>query len=337
MKVYITGATGLVGSHTAAQLVERGHSVRALVRATSDTSFLGAIGAELVTGDIADPPLRLAAGIRGCDAVVHSAAIVYPGRTSWERYEAANVAGTRNVLEAAAAANVPRCVHVSSIAVYGGSPAPGEQLDEAEWLRGDIAPGALYPRSKRAAEQAAWALHERGDIALSTARPGVIYGERDRLFTAWLARAARARILPLPRGGEARAPLVYAGNVAWAIIAMLEREASVGRAYNLSADGEMPLRALIVGLGEALGRPPRIVRLPGAPLKWLAAATDAILSAVPGMAVPQASRAARTVLHDHPYSNARAREELGWRTPVPVPEALGRTAAWLEGEPEVGR
>src|SRR5438445_10564754 len=71
----LTGATGLLGSHIAEQLVERGERVRALVRSTSDTSFLRALGVELVEGDLGQPD-TLPRAVAGADVVYHCAARV---------------------------------------------------------------------------------------------------------------------------------------------------------------------------------------------------------------------------------------------------------------------
>src|SRR5947209_6820121 len=68
----VTGATGLLGSHVAQQLVERGERVRALVRPSSDTSFLRGLGVELVVGDL-DQPATLPPAIAGADVVYHCA------------------------------------------------------------------------------------------------------------------------------------------------------------------------------------------------------------------------------------------------------------------------
>src|SRR5215471_16955099 len=71
----ITGATGLLGSHLAEQLVARGERVRALVRPTSDTSFLRPLGVELAVGDLNDPN-SLRPAVADADVVYHCAARV---------------------------------------------------------------------------------------------------------------------------------------------------------------------------------------------------------------------------------------------------------------------
>ncbi|RMH23226.1 MAG: NAD-dependent epimerase/dehydratase family protein, partial [Gemmatimonadetes bacterium] len=118
MRVFLTGGTGLIGSHLAERLRAAGHAVVCLHRPGSDTTVPAALGCELVEGDARDAPELQAERMAGCEAVVHAAALVY-GSTSWDEARAANVDATERVLAAAALAGAERAVHVSSVAVYG--------------------------------------------------------------------------------------------------------------------------------------------------------------------------------------------------------------------------
>src|SRR4051812_32150143 len=94
----ITGATGLLGSHIAEQLVERGERVRALVRPTSDTTFLRTLGVELVEGDLSKPA-TLPGAVAGADVVYHCAARVGDWGP-WRLFKAEVVDATANLLDA---------------------------------------------------------------------------------------------------------------------------------------------------------------------------------------------------------------------------------------------
>ncbi len=120
----VTGATGFIGGHVAQRLVRDGYRVRCLVRATSDIEALERLGVELTVGDLTNAgSLRDAA--RGCRFVLHCGALVSDWATI-DEIRRINVVGTRNALEAAAAASVERFVHLSSTDVYG---YPGGQGD----------------------------------------------------------------------------------------------------------------------------------------------------------------------------------------------------------------
>ena len=79
MKVFLTGATGFIGGNLARKLVNRGYSVRALVRRSSNLQAIEGIDLEIVDGDILDVN-SLKIGMEGCQAVFHTAAIYTFGR-----------------------------------------------------------------------------------------------------------------------------------------------------------------------------------------------------------------------------------------------------------------
>ncbi|HUH12105.1 MAG TPA: NAD-dependent epimerase/dehydratase family protein [Longimicrobiales bacterium] len=326
-RIFLTGGTGLVGSHLAERLVASGHAVVALVRENSDTRHLRTLGAELRPGDLLDAAGTHAARMEGCDAVVHTAALVFT-RAAAADFHRANVLGTESVVRGAAGAGIRRVVHVSSIAVYGGE-GTRRPIREEDWLRGEIAAGAAYARSKRDAERVAWALAETERLELTTLRPGVIYGERDRAFAPLLARVLRAPVLPLPGGGQARPPVVYAGSVAAAIESALFLVRAAGRSYTLAADSTLSVRAFIDAFARELGRRPRLVTVPGTPVLASAALLDLAARVLPGVPTVRVRRAARRLLEDHPFDQARAEEELGWGRVTEAEAAIAATAKWL--------
>ena len=120
MRVFLTGGTGLIGSHVAERLRARGDEVVALHRQGSDAGFLRELRCTLVSGDVRDAPETLALGMRGCRAVVHGAALVY-AEESWPRVHAVNVEGTKNVLRAAALAAAVRAPPFFGRGLRGGA------------------------------------------------------------------------------------------------------------------------------------------------------------------------------------------------------------------------
>src|SRR5881296_3294046 len=171
---------------------------------------------------------RRRAAARGVRAIGHSAAIVQR-RASWEQYVAVNVDGTRLAVDAARTAGA-RLIHISSVAVYAGSaayPATPERRDENFPFQPIAAPD-FYARSKRMAEDVVREAATHRDFEVAALRPTVIYGERDRLFTPRVIRAARLRFVPRIGPGTNRLSCVYAGNVASAAVAALDE---IGRAH----------------------------------------------------------------------------------------------------------
>lgn len=323
-RVFLTGGTGLLGSHIAELLLGEGHEVVALHRPRSDTSFLKELGCTLSEGDLGDDPSRLAERIEGCRWAVHCAARVYSG-SDWSAVQAVNVEGTRNTLEAAARAGVRHAVHVSSIAVYGQTSGP---MDGAGPLDGTIPPDNLYGRSKRLAEEVASEIHESGRMQVTIVRPGVVYGERDRLFAPLLARVLRLPVVPVMGRGDNTVPVVYAGNVATGVASALDGRGS-GSAFNLAVDYPLTQRELLVGLAAGLGCSPRLVSLPAVLVRAAGRLADGVRVIMPGGAGLSGARAVRHGLGENPYASLRARERLGWRPSVPHESALDRTGRWL--------
>ncbi len=233
--IAVTGATGFLGRYVVEVLLARGTRVVAVVRNPGKAPELADQGVELRRADLAEPE-ALAAGFRGCDGVVSNAGLFALSYHSPAKYLDTNIQGTRNVLEAAAKAGVERVVQVSSSVVY--APGATKPIPEEAPLRTRprfMWPWKVYAASKALSEQEAWRLAEQLGIRLSTVRPTGIYGAFDQN----LMRSHKA-FLSLPVGVY---PVffhinpVYAGDVGDAIARCLERDASIGRAYNLAGEG----------------------------------------------------------------------------------------------------
>ena len=324
MSVLVTGASGLVGSHVVEALVARGDTVRALVRPASRPAVLR-LGAEAIAGDVTDPA-AWQAGARGVRAIVHAAAIVQR-RAPWERYLAVNVDATRLAVAAAGAARA-RLIHISSVAVYGGSaayPSTPERRDE-DYPFQPMATLDFYARTKRMAEEVAREAAIRHEVDVVALRPTVIYGERDRMFTPRVIRAVRLPFVPQVGPGTNRLSCVYAGNVAAAAVAALDATLQGFRAYNVTGDGPPALsqHEFFAAFATALGRRYRPVPIP-TPFAGF------VLGLLTARRLARA--AVSFVSGENPYTDERIRSELGWRPPTQASQAIERTVAWfLENE-----
>lgn len=324
MRVFLTGGTGLIGSHTAALLAERGHDVVALCRRGADTGFLRGLGCEVVGGDVTDAAGTLVDLVRGCSHIVHGAALVYAG-DDWPAVRRVNVEGTRNVLEAAARAGVPHAVHLSSVAVYGT--VEGE-VDERTPVDGPLPQDDYYARSKREAEREARAVEARTGLAVTVLRPSSVYGERDRLMTRRVARMARGPVSFLLGSGGNTIPTVYAGNVAEAVLLALEAGRG-GATFDVGMDHPLTQRALLEGIAEGLGKRPRLIPLPAGLVRAAAAALQALGMKTPGSKHLPLVRVVRLALGENPYRSRAIRRELGWRPSHRHEDALRRAGRWL--------
>jgi len=322
----VTGATGLLGSHIAEQLVKRSEPVRALVRSGADTSFLDSLGVEKVVGDLSDRQALLKA-CEGVRVVYHSAAKVGDWGP-WSEFQEITIDGTRNLLEAAEQAKVPRFLHISSISAYGNVDGDGVVLDETAPLGRNLYRWSYYSKAKVIAEELVWQWHKEGRISVTVIRPSWLYGPRDRASIGRLVDAVGSGRAKLIGDGENRLSLAYAGNVAEACILAANKAEAVGQAYNCSSDGEITQREYFDLIAAALGAPPVRRRAP-----YQAARAVAFLLEVVGRLTrrkdpPMISRYAVWLMGRKIFFSTDKIRQLGWSPTVDYETAVPMTVQW---------
>lgn len=325
MRVFLTGGSGLLGSHIAALLRDGGHDVVALCRPDTRTSHLVALGCQIALGDVRDPADVLSPAMRACTHVVHGAALVYAGG-SWPKVRAVNVEGTANVLGGAAQAGVGHAVHISSVAVYGPVDGP---VDETHPITTPIPPTDLYARSKREAEVEARRVEKEHGLPVAILRPSAVYGEHDRFMAPRIARMVRRPVAFLLGDGGNTIPAVYAGNVAVAVSLALASGLG-GATFDVGMDHPLTQRTLLRELATGMGRKPRLVPIPAGLVRAAAVVLERMGVSAPGAQHLPLGRVVRLALGENPYPSASIRERLGWSPPYGNQEALRRTGRWMK-------
>ena len=226
MKVFVTGGTGFVGKPTVERLVQGGHEVRCLVRRTSSTGELEALGCELTHGDVTDEAsvLERDEGVR----VAVNLANLY---SWWEPdkglYRRVNVQGTRNVMEAALEAGVSKAVHVSTFVVWGKplqipfderTPEGPERFTE-------------YARTKHEGDLLVWEHYRERDLPVVVLYPGAVLGPEDPKSTGQYVRDLVERRVPARIFEDSAFTFVHVDDVAEAIVRALEKEGNLGEKY----------------------------------------------------------------------------------------------------------
>lgn len=324
MKALVTGGTGFIGSHVVDRLLEGDDTVRALVRPSSDVSYLKEQGVELVSGDITDPT-SLPAAVAGIDVVYHTAAQVSDWGP-WREFEAVTIDGTRNVLEAAAQAGVPRFLHVSTDGVYAHRYL-GKRITEETPLETRFAFWDYYRRSKVAAERLAWRYHRDGRLTVAVVRPGVVLGERDRATQPGIIAYLRGKGATYLGNGHNRLPYGYAGDVAALCRLAATEEKAAGQAYNAVSQETVTQRELFAAIAEEAGlKVPR--RSAPIHLAYAAALAMETISVLGGRrSRPSLTRMAVTMVGgDYLEDASKGERELGWRAETPMREAVRRAA-----------
>ena len=324
----VTGATGLVGHHVVERLRRDGWTVRAFVRDPARAGALSRAGVELATGDTLEPT-GFARAARGCDVVFHTAAAVTPSG-GWEAFRRPNIDGTRNAIAAAAAAKA-RLVHVSSVAVYGGTERyrGGNRTTDEDAPLAELPNRAFYARSKRDSEALVLQAHDAGRLWATAVRPDVIYGTHDRQFVPRLARLLRRGVVPLVGGGRTTLAVVHAANVADGMVRAAVTEVAGGRAYNLANDFDVTVEEFFrlgsIGIGVKMRQIPVPYVLARAALGVFQLVAPVLLgtrfNAVGAATLDFISR-------DNPFSSERARRELGWDPPVRPEDGVPEAFRW---------
>ena len=175
MKILVTGSTGFLGSAIARELLSDGRDVRLLVRKGADTRNIDDLDVEVALGDLRDPP-SLKSALTGCSVLYHAAAYY----SLWDRDQRLiydiNVAGTRNILQAARECGLDRVVYTSTVGCIGlnpdGAPANETTPFDPATLSND------YKRSKYQAEQVALEFADSG-LPVVIVNPSTPVGPRD--------------------------------------------------------------------------------------------------------------------------------------------------------------
>jgi len=323
----VTGASGLLGSHVVEQLVAAGEPVRALVRPTSNTALLDEWGVEKAVGDITDPD-SLREAVKGVRRVYHVAAQVGDWGP-WERFVAVSIDGTRNMLEAAAEAEVDRFLHVSSISAYGHPNGEGLVLDESAPLGVGLHKWSYYSRAKVEAEKLAWAAHQAGRVPVTVVKPSWLYGPRDRASMPRLVRAIRAGKAKLIGDGTNRLNLVYAANEAEGCILAATSDKALGQSYNLSSDGEITQAEYLNKIAECLGAPPITRKVPYGIVCRAAFLMELFGHAFSRKTPPLVTRYSAWLIGRRCFfSPEKARKQLGWQPTVGYDEGIRRAVEW---------
>jgi dihydroflavonol-4-reductase len=311
--VFLTGASGFVGTHVLEALLARGYRVRALMRGAPGLPP----GATPVSGDLRSPA-SLVSSLRGCRYVIHTAALYSFSPRDRAAIHEVNVRGTESLLEAARIAGVQRCVVTSSSSAL--APAMHSRpVTERSWA--EAPSGALtYHASKLLQERAA--LSARADVI--TVLPTAPVGPADRRPTPTgriVVDLLRGRMPATLRGGM---NLVAVEDVAAAHVLALEygrpRERYIAGGVNLSLAECWRL------IATTAGRRARTVPLPYA-IAAAAARFDDLRVRITGGApvVPlEGVRMGRLEMYS---SSAKAVDELGYR-PSSVGAAIERSVRW---------
>ncbi|WP_394242029.1 UDP-glucose 4-epimerase family protein [Halopseudomonas laoshanensis] len=304
-KIFITGATGLVGSALVTELLAKGHHLRALVR-TSSAQLPGSV--EQVVGELGQP-----VDLSDSQVVIHAAARVHVMQETTSdplvEFRAVNVDATLALARQAIAAGVRRFVYISSIKVNGEGTEQGKPFKT-----NDVpAPADPYGISKMEAEQGLMALAKESDMEVVIIRPVLVYGPgvkaNFRSMMNWLNKG-----IPLPLGRiDNKRSLVALDNLVDLIVTCAQHPAAANQTFLVSDGEDLSTTELLTRMSKALDRPARLLPVPAGLLELSGKllGKDAVMQRLCGSLQVDISH---------------TRDTLGWVPPVSVDSALRKTA-----------
>ncbi len=221
MNIFVTGATGKVGSRFVPRLLQRGHNVSVLVRNATKAGTREQQGVNVVEGDLLQPE-SLAYALRGIDVVVHLAAQFRGVDEATARKS--NIDASISLAEAALKAEVPRFVFASTNLVYGvgNTSGPSRENDPLQ-------PAFPYPQTKKIAEEALLQLHREKGLGLRIVRLAFVYGESDPHVTEFLPMMSKWQ-------PAKRLHMAHHADVSQALLLAASTPGIDGRIYNVADD-----------------------------------------------------------------------------------------------------
>jgi UDP-glucose 4-epimerase len=257
MKLLLTGGAGFIGSHLAKHLVELGHQVRVLDnfstgRRSNLESLIGEV--EVVEGDIQSAE-RAYTAVRGCDVVLHQAALPSVPRSIQDPLtsHASNVTGLLNVMLAARDAGVRRVIFASSSSVYGAN----RELPKREEMT--PMPISPYAVAKLAGEGYCRAFGEVYGLETVAIRYFNVFGPRQDPRSQYAAVVPNF-ITAMLRGegpviygdGEQSRDFTYVENVVQANVLAIDAAGVDGHVYNVACGERVTLNELVAELRDLL-------------------------------------------------------------------------------------
>ncbi|EPJ2812555.1 UDP-glucose 4-epimerase family protein [Pseudomonas putida] len=309
-RVFLTGASGFVGSAVLRRLLADGMPTVATVRGSSP-SLPPAVQA--VPFESFEEAGQWGEALRGCDTVIHCAARVHVMNDTeadpLAAFRKVNVQGTMSLARQAVAAGVKRFVFVSSIKVNGEGTAPGQPYTAHDHPH----PQDPYGISKMEAETELLALAKASGLEVVIVRPVLVYGPgvkaNFQAMMRWLSKG-----VPLPFGAiDNRRSLVALDNLVDLIVTCIDHPAAANQVFLVSDGEDLSTTALLRRMAQALGAPVRLLPIPG----WILSGGARLLGCT-----ALSNRLCGSLQVDI----EKTRQVLGWRPPVSVDAALRATA-----------
>jgi nucleoside-diphosphate-sugar epimerase len=270
-------------------------------------------------GDIRDIEALKAAFI-DVDIVVHLAALFNRPNASWEEYQAVNIGGTRNVMEAAISAKVKQVIHCSTVGVAIGA----DRLPSSEKTPYSPPIWDKYETSKCEGEKLALEYHDQQGLSVTVLRPAQVYGPGDR-SKAKFYRLIKKGIIINP--GKTLKHLIYIDDLCRAFEFATSRKNIGGEVFIIGGEEVVSLKDLIIVVAKELEVNVPKVYLPATPITWLCTLVEKVGNFI-GIEPPVFRRSMDFFTRSVEFDVSKAKNILKFKSEIDVATGVSRTAKW---------
>lgn len=317
MRIFVTGANGFIGKRLVGELIQRGHTVTACVRDASKMNPLNSSAVFVI--DEIGPDTDWSDAIAGHDMVVHLAARVHvmndQDSDPLAAYRRVNVAGLKQLVQAAISANVERVIALSSVK------AISEDTDHEESIVDDNTPEQPedpYGQSKLEADRLLESMARAANMGWTSLRPPLVYGPEVRgNFLTLLEACADRKLMPVG-GVRNRRSMIFVDNLVDAICRAIECAEPLNSTFVIDDNTSISTPDLIRNVSHALGVSPQIINMPASLLRiaLMVIGKKTVADRLMGSLVLDSSRFQRVA---------------DWTPPYKMVQGLAETAAWYKG------
>jgi len=321
MKALVTGACGFIGGHLVETLLSKDYEVHCLIRKESNIRALEKQKVSLCLGSY-DDKSSLISAVRGKDYVFHlGAAIDAP---DWQTFYTVNTLGTKNLIAAAAEANLglKRFIYVSSIAASGPSKR-GSLKSEKDPCR----PITFYGKSKLLAENA---INQYRHLipAVIIRLPNVLGVREQKVLT--VLKFVKNRIFPLLGNGEKQTSLCFVEDAVRALILAAEKTEASGQTYFVTDDRAYSWRELVACLARYLEVDGSVFKLHHWELLALAGVSELVANLINASPLVSTHEILATRNYYWLYDSRKIESELGFRPQVHFDEGMRAIIRWYQ-------
>ena len=320
-KVFITGATGFVGSTLAELLLQNGYQVRCLVRRQSNLRWIADLDVECFYGSLTDKQ-SLIRGIQDCDFVYHSAGVTKAATE--EDYYVGNHQGTKNLMDAflESTNGIRRFIHISSQAAVGPSPTL-IPIDETHPPN----PLTYYGASKLAAEEAL--LRNKDNLNLTIIRPPAVYGPRDTDVLEFFKTVSKG-IIPQLGGKNKYLSLIHVQDLARGILAAGESEKAIGEIYFITSPKPYSWEEVAETTLKILNKKGIKISVPLGLMRGIAAISEQIARLTKKPTIVNKQKVIEMEQDFWTCSPDKAKKELGFQADISLENGIRETIIWYK-------